>query len=124
MGEIHKYKCKCGYEKKIFEGVGLAAVMLSAVRNFFPEAADEIEAAKKDGRVYDFCLGNKLALCSECMELKTVASLDYSVSGVKKTVNADRCENCGKPVVLLKEEDVFCPKCGKDIQYDTIGMWD
>lgn len=125
MGDIRHYKCSCGYNKDVSLGEGLNAIRINAVSRIFPDEAREIsESLKKKENTY-FSLGNTLALCRECKELKATAKLSFSINeGSEKTICLDTCDKCNNPMEIVDIDTVKCPKCGNVMDFEVTGNWD
>lgn len=132
MGRVNLCKCSdnprgiCGYEKKLFCGVGMGSANVSVIEKNVPESVfSEFTAKQQDGLVSEFCLENKAALCEKCREIFSAAVFTYKLSDGGSAEYTAPCPECGGDVCVLDDiADIACPKCGGKMTVTPIGYWD
>jgi len=126
MGEIRTGICPhCGYRKELYVGVGMAGIRVSAIERLFPaEIVDNFKREQEAGRVKDFLLEQAPAVCSECEELLSVPFFHYELENGEKKKYIMACEKCAKPVKVLTDKEVVCPKCNHKMDFVMGGRWD
>lgn len=124
MGTKYRLKCKCGYEKEVYPGAGLAAFNKSIIKRIFEaEELREFNKADIKGDVKSFYLQNGVAFCKGCKEIETVAILQYELVDGKTVELVHKCNKCAGGVELLGKVKQ-CPKCGKALVTEELGHWD
>ncbi len=122
MGQSVRYACECGYNKELLLGGGFLANREETVRELFGDLAG-FDRAKKRGDISRFFWENKRAVCPSCEELLAVPVLRYWENDRERTINAP-CSYCGGRAELNSENEQLCPKCGKRMAAERIGLWD
>lgn len=124
MGEIHKISCKCGYEKELYIGGGLASCNINMVnRVFLEEKLKEFNIYYKNKEVKSFLVENELSLCGKCKEIMTIAVLKVQLANNRKLEIINDCPTCSNKIQILNDFRI-CPKCGKQMVDEEIGSWD
>ena len=125
MGDIRRYKCRCGYEKKIMVGAGLGSQNLDIIRNCVPEDVfSDFMREKCADNVSEFGSVVLPVCCTERAELEKANVFSYSLSdGEFRYVSP--CPRCGEVHEPIEDPDLlFCPKCGSEMTYSVEGLWD
>lgn len=125
MGDVRKYNCTCGYSKELNVGAGLAAFNLRLINKTFPEACEKLKALINDKQDTDYWMDNAIISCPSCKDLMTISRLTINTksNGSRIYLN-NKCNICGCDISVINENDVKCPKCGKNMAFEITGNWD
>lgn len=126
MGDIRKYSCECGYEEEVYVGAGFSGVNLTVIERIFPEAIKDFIPDREKGIIKCYLLDNAVFECLSCKRIFTGARFSYEFTDGKKVVHYKKdCEICGHEGKLIFDENhIQCPKCGKVMKYQEVGLWD
>lgn len=124
MGKIYKISCKCGYEKKLYIGGGLASCNINMVnRVFLEEKRKEFDHYNNNKEVQSFFVENELSFCDKCKEIMTIAVLKAQLINNRKLKIVNDCHTCNNKIQILN--DIYmCPRCSQEIIKEEIGDWD
>ncbi|HEX2925505.1 MAG TPA: hypothetical protein VHP38_04510 [Ruminiclostridium sp.] len=125
MGELYKLTCgRCGYEKELAIGGGLASCSISLVNRLFSEEKRmEFDTYYISNKVESFCVENTLSLCDECKELISTSVLKARLTSNASLEISNDCPVCSKKLKIIKGTPV-CPKCGLEMTSGRAGHWD
>jgi rubrerythrin len=124
MGEIYRISCRCGYERELNIGGGLASGNLNMVNRIFSkERLMAFTANYKNNRIKNFVIDNKLSFCDKCKEIMATAVLDVLLTDNQKIEIINDCSVCGNRIQILNDLPK-CPKCGQKMSKQEIGNWD
>lgn len=126
MGEVRKYSCSCGYSEELPIGVGMMGMNVMMIRQTFPEdSLAEFLREKENENIETYVNKNQLGLCTHCQSLIVVPHLQYTLKDGTEKHLIRTCPNCGKEFSLINNpDDVPCPKCGKTMTSEDVGLWD
>jgi len=100
MGEIAIIDCPCGFaQDELFIGVGMAGVRLAPV------------SCSTCGKLHVIATGSVFANRDEARPIAVRSA-------------ADGCPVCGSTVVEIAGAGGPCPRCGRSLRIETVGLWD
>lgn len=126
MGEIRRYFCSCGYEKKLFTGAGLQGMNQNAIARYFAEdIVRSFKERQKNGEIRSYLMENAIICCQDCRELYTVPYFHYETEDGRKRHYLTVCPVCKKPASdMVNPAAVLCPQCGCKMDFESAGNWD
>ncbi len=125
MGEIRKYKCKCGYEEELFVGSGFNGCNMEEAMIRYPDNMKKFLEEKKKGMATFFELTNLPMACKNCGKLEVVPALViYKSNETTEKYYDSLCEECGEKLKPEEDGKIKCPVCDNDIEYVEVGSWD
>ncbi len=128
MGKILSLKCdNCDYSEELRIGSGIKDNDPDMVSGYFPDDRREIIHKITAARtVWNY--RRIPVLCRKCGRFTTVPLFEALGNDTLRVAGKCGCGHEIRTAVLIKPEEgivnVSCPKCGKRVRSEMIGLWD
>lgn len=126
MGQIIQVHCgRCGFEKKLYVGGGLADCEMETIMAALPEREQRVlDVAVREG-ASQISITRRLCVCSSCGAVYALPVVSCILKGQQGELYGV-CPQCGESGNAEWEEDeaLPCPVCRNGLTRQQTGHWD